>query len=223
LERLLRTPIHQRRVRVKAAGRLGLLPLSTVAVIRKAEEATADYDAMTLTIAVAYGGREEIVDAVRDLIRAKARDGLGLDEPADHVTPAAIDQYPYTVGLPDPRPHYPHQRRGAPIRLSLVAKRPKRILLHGRLLAGVPQSRLPARDPLVPTENATLRAIRRATRYDSRATLEGPSGVIGTDRRALTFLGAGRADERPRSVLMSCFVTDSRPKRVNANLKTQSP
>jgi short-chain Z-isoprenyl diphosphate synthase len=94
--------IHQRRVRVKAAGRLGLLPLSTVAVIRKAEAATAKYDAMTLTIAVAYGGREEIVDAVRDLIRAKARDGLGLDELAEQITPAAIDQYLYTVGLPDP-------------------------------------------------------------------------------------------------------------------------
>ena len=94
--------IHQRRVRVKAAGRLGLLPLSTVAVIRKAEEATADYDAMILTIAVAYGGREEIVDAVRDLIRAKVRDGLGLDELAEQITPAAIDQYLYTVGLPDP-------------------------------------------------------------------------------------------------------------------------
>ena len=89
-------------MRVKAAGRLSLLPLSTVAVIRKAEEATADYDAMTLTIAVAYGGREEIVDAVRDLIRAKARDGLGLDELAEQITPAAIDQYLYTVGLPDP-------------------------------------------------------------------------------------------------------------------------
>ena len=94
--------IHQRRVRVKVAGRLGLLPLSTVAVIRKAEEATAKYDAMILTIAVAYGGREEIVDAVRDLIRAKARDGLGLDELAEQITPAAIDQYLYTVGLPDP-------------------------------------------------------------------------------------------------------------------------
>ena len=58
LDRLLRTrEIHQRRVRVKAAGPLSLLPLFTGAVIRKAEEATADYDAMTLTIAVAYGGR----------------------------------------------------------------------------------------------------------------------------------------------------------------------
>ena len=60
------------------------------------------YDAMILTIAVAYGGREEIVDAVRDLIRAKARDGAGLDELAEHITPAAIDQHLYTVGLPDP-------------------------------------------------------------------------------------------------------------------------
>jgi len=115
--------IHQRRVRVKAAGRLSLLPLSTVAVIRKAEEATAGYDAMTVTIAVAYGGREEIADAVRDLIRAKVRDGLGVDELAEHITPASIDQYLYTVGLPDPRSHHPHQRRGAVIGLSVMAKR----------------------------------------------------------------------------------------------------
>ena len=97
-------------MRVKAAGRLSLLPPSTVAVIRKAEEATADYDAMTLTIAVAYGGREEIADAVRDLIRAKARDGLTLDELAEHITPAAIDQHLYTARAPRSRPHHPHQR-----------------------------------------------------------------------------------------------------------------
>ena len=94
--------IHQRRVRVKAAGRLGLLPPSMVTVIRKAEDATARYDAMTLTIAVAYGGREEIADAVRDLIRAKLRGGLKLDELAEQVTPETIDRHLYTAGLPDP-------------------------------------------------------------------------------------------------------------------------
>ena len=94
--------IHQRRVRVKVAGRLSLLPESTVAVIRSAEEATAGYDAMTLTIAVAYGGREEIADAVRDLIRAKARDGEGLEKVAEHITPEMIDRHLYTSGLPDP-------------------------------------------------------------------------------------------------------------------------
>jgi short-chain Z-isoprenyl diphosphate synthase len=55
--------IHQRRVRVKATGRLSLLPLSTVAVIRKAAEATAGYDAMTLTIAV-VGARRSLMPFV---------------------------------------------------------------------------------------------------------------------------------------------------------------
>jgi short-chain Z-isoprenyl diphosphate synthase len=38
----------------------------------------------------------------RDLIRAKVRGGLRVDELAEHITPASIDQYLYTVGLPDP-------------------------------------------------------------------------------------------------------------------------
>ena len=51
---------------------------------------------------MAYGGREEIADAVRDLIRAEVLNGLPLDELAEQVTPAAIDQHLYTAGLPDP-------------------------------------------------------------------------------------------------------------------------
>src|SRR5262249_22444047 len=61
---LARDPfMHQKRVRVQAIGRLDLLPESVVAAIRAAETATAQYDLMTLTIAVGYGGREEIADA----------------------------------------------------------------------------------------------------------------------------------------------------------------
>ncbi len=71
---LTRAPaIHRHHVRIRAAGRLELLPPSVVAVIRKAEEVTASYEAMTLTIAIAYGGREEIADAARSLIRDLAR------------------------------------------------------------------------------------------------------------------------------------------------------
>lgn len=94
--------IHHRRVRVRAAGKLGLLPGSTAAVIRKAEEATASYDSMTLTIAVAYGGREEIVDAVRSLIRDKAKECQRVDDIAEHVTAETIAQYLYAPDLPDP-------------------------------------------------------------------------------------------------------------------------
>ena len=94
--------IHSRRVRVKAVGRLDLLPPSTVAVLRKAEQATADYDALTLMIAVAYGGREEIADAVRDFVRDKVRQGADLHAIVEEITPSAIDNHLYTVGLPDP-------------------------------------------------------------------------------------------------------------------------
>jgi short-chain Z-isoprenyl diphosphate synthase len=89
-------------VRVKAAGRRELLPPSTAAVLRRAEEATAGHDGLKLTIAIAYGGREEIADAVRDLIREKARQGAAPEAIAEDVTPDAIDRHLYTAGLPDP-------------------------------------------------------------------------------------------------------------------------
>jgi short-chain Z-isoprenyl diphosphate synthase len=93
--------IHHRRVRVKAMGRLDLLPPSTMTVLREVEQATAGYDAIMLTIAIAYGGREEIADAVRDLVRDKARQGMDLDAIVEGITPSAIDNHLYTVGLPD--------------------------------------------------------------------------------------------------------------------------
>ncbi len=94
--------IHHRRVRVRAAGKLGLLPESTAAAIRRAEEATASYDSMTLTIAVAYSGREEIVDAVRSLIRDKAKEYQQVGDIAEQVTPDTIARYLYAPDLPDP-------------------------------------------------------------------------------------------------------------------------
>jgi short-chain Z-isoprenyl diphosphate synthase len=94
--------IHRRRVRVKAVGRLDLLPTSILAAIRETEEATAAHDTLMLTIAIAYGGREEIADAVRDLLRDKIRRGADLDAIVGEITPSAIDNHLYTVGLPDP-------------------------------------------------------------------------------------------------------------------------
>ena len=101
---LARDPrVHQQRVRVKAAGRLEMLPGSTVAAIRAAEEATASYgDGLALTIAVAYGGHDEITDAVRALLREFANEGKTLAKAAEEVTPAAIADHLYMAGLPDP-------------------------------------------------------------------------------------------------------------------------
>jgi short-chain Z-isoprenyl diphosphate synthase len=94
--------IHRQQVRVRAVGKLDLLPDGTLAAIRRAEESTAGYGAMVLTIAVAYGGREEIADAVRALLRDKAKQGDGVQEIIDSVTQEEIRRYLYAADLPDP-------------------------------------------------------------------------------------------------------------------------
>ena len=94
--------IHRRRVRVQAIGRLELLPDSTVAAIRAAEAATADYDAMLLSIAVAYGGREEIADAVREMLREAAQHGASLPDIVDAVCPEQIGRHLYLADMPEP-------------------------------------------------------------------------------------------------------------------------
>jgi short-chain Z-isoprenyl diphosphate synthase len=94
--------MHQKRVRVQAIGRLDLLPESVVAAIRAAETATAQYDLMTLTIAVGYGGREEIADAVRSFIQMQARQGASLSDVIERITPEAIACHLYAADLPDP-------------------------------------------------------------------------------------------------------------------------
>ena len=66
-------------VRVRAVGKLDLLPDSLLSAIRVAQEATAAHRGMLLTIAVAYGGRQEIIDAVQALLREQAKQGEDLD------------------------------------------------------------------------------------------------------------------------------------------------
>jgi short-chain Z-isoprenyl diphosphate synthase len=94
--------IQRQQVRVQAMGRLELLPATTVAAIRAAEAATERHAAITLTIAVAYGGREEIADAVRGLLAAEAEQGAALADVIARVTPAAISRHLYLASLPDP-------------------------------------------------------------------------------------------------------------------------
>lgn len=62
--------VHKNKMRVRVIGRTCLLPKDVQEAIRKAEDATKDYDSCILNIAIAYGGREEIVDAVKKIGRA---------------------------------------------------------------------------------------------------------------------------------------------------------
>jgi short-chain Z-isoprenyl diphosphate synthase len=94
--------IHANRVRVRAIGKLGLLPEAVLKAIRTAELATSSYDGMSLNIAVGYGGRQEIVDAVVAFLRDSSRPEQTLGDAIDALTPDAIGRYLYTAGLPDP-------------------------------------------------------------------------------------------------------------------------
>ncbi len=94
--------IHRQRVRVRAVGKLELLPDSTVRAIRAAEQATARYNTMLLTIAVAYAGREEIADAMRALLQDKATQGKGIKDIMEEITQKEIGRYLYAADLPDP-------------------------------------------------------------------------------------------------------------------------
>ncbi len=103
LDALAQDPrIHRRGVRVRAVGKLDMLPDSTLAAARRAEAATADYADLVLTFALAYGGRQEIADAVRRLIRDRAKQGASLEEIVEGVSQEEIGRYLYAPDLPDP-------------------------------------------------------------------------------------------------------------------------
>ena len=94
--------VRDRRVRVQAIGKLDVLPVSLVGAIRAACAATASYDGMRLTIAVGYGGQDEIVDAVRALLAEQVARGLSAAEAIEEITRAGIARHLYMAGSPDP-------------------------------------------------------------------------------------------------------------------------
>ena len=90
------------RWRVHPAGALDLLPVETAAALRRAAEETADVDGLVVNVAVGYGGRQEIADAVRSLLREANERGESLEDVARTVTTETIADHLYTAGQPDP-------------------------------------------------------------------------------------------------------------------------
>ncbi len=90
--------VHKHRIKIRAIGKRELLPENVRSAIEYAEERTKDYEDFIYNIAVAYGGREEIVDAIRK-IAEDVRDGkLRIEE----ITEKKVSEYMYTGDVPDP-------------------------------------------------------------------------------------------------------------------------
>ena len=83
-------------------GRTELLPPSTREVIARAEALTERYQDYQLNIAVGYGGREEITDAVKRMIADRLARGDSLEGIAAGLEPDEIARYLYTEQTPDP-------------------------------------------------------------------------------------------------------------------------
>jgi short-chain Z-isoprenyl diphosphate synthase len=92
----------RRRWRVHPVGALDLLPAESAAILKRADRDTADIDGMLVNIAVSYGGRHELLDAIRSLLAEHARHGTSIEELAQTLDMEQIAQHLYTRGQPDP-------------------------------------------------------------------------------------------------------------------------
>ncbi len=101
LEKLYNDPrIHKNRMRVKAIGSVELLPDFLKEILNKLETTTKDYDNHYLNIAIAYGGQNELVDAIKK-IGARIKEG-SLD--VNQIDKDVIESCLYTSHLPQSSP-----------------------------------------------------------------------------------------------------------------------
>jgi len=98
-DRLARHPAWQ----VHIAGNLDMLPDSTARALKQAVEVSRDCTTgRHVTLAVGYGGRQEVIEAFRSLLYEHAERGTTLLELADTITADDIARHLYTAGQPDP-------------------------------------------------------------------------------------------------------------------------
>ncbi len=86
--------LHRNGVRIRVIGRREQLSTRLRRLVAEAESVTAENQSGVLSVAINYGGRAEIVDAVKSL----AHQGVDLTQVDEHALNGAL----YTAGLPDP-------------------------------------------------------------------------------------------------------------------------
>jgi undecaprenyl diphosphate synthase len=89
--------IQRNNIRMRFLGRARELPAGVQQDMREAVEKTAKNTGMVLCLALNYGGRAEIVDAVNEIVSRR-----GADSRSAPVTEEEVARHLYTAGLPDP-------------------------------------------------------------------------------------------------------------------------
>ena len=102
IEQAVRNLAATKRWRLQPMGALDLLPEQTARALKDAETATEGVVGLHVNVAVGYGGRHEIADAVRSYLRENAAKGASLDDLAAAFDVQHIAAHLYTKGQPDP-------------------------------------------------------------------------------------------------------------------------
>jgi short-chain Z-isoprenyl diphosphate synthase len=87
---------------IRIVGALDLLPAETARALKEAAAGTEGRPGVQVNVAVGYGGRREIADAVRSMLHAHAAEGRSLEEVAELLDVEHISEHLYTRGQPDP-------------------------------------------------------------------------------------------------------------------------
>ena len=90
------------RWRVHPVGAVDLLPAETTALLKEVDESTRDISGVLVNVAIGYGGRREIADAVRSLLNEHASRGTSIEDLAQLLDVEHIAEHLYTRGQPDP-------------------------------------------------------------------------------------------------------------------------
>jgi len=93
---------NTRKWRITLLGALDVLPAAMAQRLEELAQSTQDVDGMYVNVAIGYGGRREIADAVKSLLIQQAEAGVTLEEIADRIDVDAISEHLYTKGQPDP-------------------------------------------------------------------------------------------------------------------------
>ena len=87
---------------LNVVGALDLLPSETARRLKESTEGTGGRPGALVNVAICYGGRREIADAVRALLQAHAAEGSSLEQVAELLDVDKISEHLYTSGQPDP-------------------------------------------------------------------------------------------------------------------------
>lgn len=94
--------VSRGRWEIRPVGSMELLPLELQESLKQAALTTKGIPGVVVNVAIGYGGRSEIADAVKSLILDKSKAGLSAPEIAASVNVDEISKHLYTAGLPDP-------------------------------------------------------------------------------------------------------------------------